>query len=566
MSRVQWTSPVFILGLVVVVHVLLAIFIAWPSVHTGGDNAAYVSLAQSLARDGAYSELWHPGAPPHTRYPPLYPGFLALLILLGAKTWGILKASSILFTAAATAFCFLWVRRVHGVPVAALAALLFGISPAVLFHTQWILAEPLFLALTFGCLWALTPDSPQARRRPLPANGPDGVSRASLAAGLGLAVAAYFTRSAGLPLIAAVAIWLALGRRWSTLAVLGVVFAMLAVPWQLRSGGEYASAFWMLNPHAPDLGTAGPGDLVQRVGQNLREYSLEHVPTGLSGMTGTLGAAFGVVLAACVVVGWFRRARHSPGVAEIFFPLYTGLILVWPVQWSGDRFVLPLLPLVLLYAGETVAWGASRVFRRPAWIVAVAAALVAVPAVDSWTERADQANQCRVRVATLGPMGCYASHISEFQAMALWARTGLPEGSTVFTRKPRLFYAFSGHASVTYPFTDDGQTLLTQADSLGVGYVVAGNWDFSGPAYVNPVIQANPERFCLVAQLTSEAGSPISLLAITAPTTDDDRGGEAGGEPSPTEVQLATCLADDWGTPPSAAALASMTIPILERR
>lgn len=565
MSRINWSFSTVLLGLVVLVHLFLVVASAMPTIHTGGDNAAYVALAHSLARDATYSELWQPGSPPHTMYPPLYPGFLTLLILFGAKTWGVLKASSAALTALATAFCFLWTRRLHGSRIAGIIALLFGLSPAVLFYSQWILAEPLFLTLVFGCLWLLTPCSfnhQEGSEPRWPANLPSG---GALAIGLAMAIAANFTRSAGIPLVVAVALWLGLQRRWLPLGLFGVAFAIVAVPWQLRSGGEYGSAFWMINPYAPDLGVAGPGEMARRVGQNLWEYTVDYIPTGLSGMTGTLAAVFGAVLVACVLAGWLRRAIRGLGVAEIFFPLYTGLILLWPAVWSGDRFALPLFPLILLYAGETVAWGASRVLRRPAWIVAATAALVAVPAVDAWRERAGRVSECKVRVAMRGPMGCYGNNFREFQAMALWARAELPEGSVVFSRKPRLFYAFSGHASVTYPFTDDGSTLLEEADSLGVGYVVVGNWDFSGQAYVNPVVQAHPDRFCIVAQLNRESGSPISLLAITEPEPDDTEGRDAAGEPSRTDVQLATCLSDDWSTHPSAAAMASTIIPILDR-
>ena len=199
--------------------------------------------------------------------------------------------------------------------------------------------------------------------------------------------------------------------------------------------------------------------------------------------------------------------------------------------------------------------------RKPGLaMAAVALALFVLPAGHAWWGNVAPANQCRARVMTLGPMGCYPSSVREFHAMALWARDGLPEGSVVFSRKPRIFYAFSGHPSVTYPFTGDGNSLLIQADSLGVDHLVVGNWDTTGPAYVNPVIAAHPERFCVVAQMELPGGAPISLLAITPPRPED---ANAAPRTEGTDVALATCLGD---TPvPSAAAMASMRIPILDR-
>lgn len=551
MPDLAWDRPAVLAGLVVAVHLGLAVSSTTPGMHTGGDNAAYLALANSLAHDGAYLEAWHPGSPPHTKYPPLYPGVLALLILLGAKSWGAFKAVSMVFTGLATAFCFLWVKRIKGPRLAAVATLLFGIAPGVLYAAQWILSDPLFLACTFAALWLLTPRSgstapPSAR---------------DLALGLALAVAAYFSRSAGLPLVVAAAVWLAIERRWKCLGGFAALFAALALPWQMRSGGDYASEFWMINPYAPDLGTAGPADMVRRVFANLSDYGLDHVPADLTGMSGTLAAVVGVVLSAAVLVGWGRRVRRGPGVAEIFFVLYAGLVLVWPDVWSGGRFGLPLFPLMLLYAGETAALVAGRVFSKPVWTVgALVAFLFVLPAGVSWFGKVGPANQCRARVITLGPVGCYPSRVREFHAMALWAREGLPEGAIVFSRKPRIFYAFSGHPSITYPFTDDGNSLLVQADSIGVDYLVLGNWDTTGPAYVHPVVSAHPERFCAVARLEPPGEAPIFLLQIIPPRPDD---ADDATEPSGTNVALATCLRD--GPAPSAADLASMRVPILDR-
>ena len=571
-ERTTVATPAVLLTVVVATHLALAFTSATPAVHTGGDNAAYLSLANSLVQDGTYSELWHPGAPPHARYPPLYPAGLALLILAGAKTWGVFKVASMLFTAVATAFCFLWVRRLHGTRSAAALAFLFGVAPSVLYATQWILSDPLFLALTLGCLWLWTPKQRPSGERA----GRAGANRLpavqEMAAGLALAVAAYFTRSAGLPLIAAAALWLVLQKRWAVMGVLAGGFAIPAGLWWLRSGGDYVSVFWMSNPYAPDLGRASLPELVQRVGENLWGYTANYVPAGLSGLDGLWGTALGVVLAALTLTGWLRRMRAGPGIAELFFLVYAGLILAWPAVWSGDRFALPLFPLVLLYSGETLTSLAARLSveasRRPKraersspWpprLLAMAvAAVMLVPAGVSWYERAGMANLCRARVAVAGPMGCYGNNVAEFHAMSRWAGDQLPEGATVFSRKPRLFYAFSGRQSVTYPFTGDGRSLLVQADSLGIGYVLRGNWDNSGAAYVDPVITANPDRFCVVAQLRAGDAPPISLLAIVESGADDSE--------APAEGPLVSrCPGPGWGAMPSAGALGSMKVPILD--
>ena len=542
----------------VVGHLVLAWLSASPMIHTGGDNAAYISLARSLAADGAYVEEWHPGAPPHTKYPPLYPAVMALMILMGAKTWGAFKAASILFTGLAVAACFLWVREARGPRAALAVTTLFAVAPAVLFSAQWILSDPFFLFLTLASLWLLAP-------------GRDAQLH-SLLLGVAAAMAAYFTRSAGLPLVVAVALWLALQRRWKLLGVFGGVFAIPGLLWQQRAGPDYVSEFWLLQPYVPDLGRAGPVDLLKRVADNLWTYTTEYVPTGLTGLDGTTAAALGVAFVVLAAAGWTRRVRAGPGVSEIFFFLYAALVLAWPAVWSGDRFALPLFPLLLLYSGESLAL-VLRGWRRadhetpestprspwPARAVAVAVASVfLIPAGLSWKQRAATSGQCRAAVTTVGPMGCTLHTVSQFHTMALWAGRNLPEGSVVFSRKPRLFHAFSGLQSITFPLTTDGRSLLAQADSLDVGYLVYGNWDNTRPLYVDPVLRASPHRFCVVVQLGYAGERPISMLAILPPASDD---ASVRGE-LPAAVR--SCPGDLDHVPPSAVEIASMTVPILD--
>ena len=560
MTRVSWNTPAVVVVAVVAVHVVLGFTSATPAIHPGGDNAAYVSLANSLATNAAYSEPWHPEEPPHTQYPPLYPAALAVLILLGAKTWVAFKAFSLALTGMAAAFCFLWIQRLHGPRIGALVALLFGVAPGVLISAQWILAEPLFMALVFASLWLLTPDSRRQPGRPVRGKPSSRRSKAELGVGLVLAIAAYFTRSAGLPLVVAVAIGLVATRRWAALGVFGGLFGIAAVPWHLRAGDEYVSAFWMVNPYSPDQGQAGIADLVQRVVDNLWQYSSEILPTTIAGVGGAAGLTLGLALAGLAAWGWVLRVREQAGIPEFFFLLYAGLIVLWPSVWSGDRFLLPIVPLVLLYAGEGLAsLTAGRTQWRPRVFALIVGVAFLLPAGSSWLERSGQATQCRLQVRTAGPFGCYSANVRELQAMAVWTSERLPQGSVVFTRKPRLFHAFSGHAAAVYPFTTDERSLLMQADSLGVDHVVLGNWDGSGAMYVSPVVRNNPGRFCLVAQLPVGSGPPVSLLAIRDTPTDDPPG---SGD---VVDRLALCLHEDWETPPSSAVLGSMTVPILRQ-
>ena len=95
------------------------------------------------------------------------------------------------------------------------------------------------------------------------------------------------------------------------------------------------------------------------------------VDNGFSGAARTL---LFVLLAALALGGYVRCLRSRLTVRELFGPLYFALIVVWPVAGGDQRFLLPLLPLFLLYTLHGVDF-----LREKARFIAIPA--VALPAL-----------------------------------------------------------------------------------------------------------------------------------------------------------------------------------------
>jgi 4-amino-4-deoxy-L-arabinose transferase-like glycosyltransferase len=477
-----------------------------PAPHSGGDNATYLSLAYSLLRDGSYTELFDPAGLPHTKYPPVFPGVLALLMLAGARTWGAFKAVSVVSAVGAAALAYLWAERRLGVWWAAGVALLLAASSSLVYYSHWILSDPAFLALTLLALWAL-------ERSDAEGAAPGWLILGAAATGL-----AYFTRSAGLPLVVALWGWLALRRRWRALAASAAALGAPMLLWGLRARGagqgEYGSEFWLVNPYDPGQGRVGPAGLVGRFWENLVGYLGTHLPGGVVGAGTPLLGALGVVLAGAALVGWLGAVRRRPGPAELFLPLYAGLILLWPAVWSGDRFALPLYPLLFLYAalalrglltprGRGLAAGAG----------AAAFLLVLLPALKTWTSSVQDASACSAAVRRGGPFACYGPGIAAFVDAARWAGANLPEGSAVLSRKPSMFFVLSGLPSRTFPFSDEPQRHLALADEVGARYELFDQWDGLAARWVAGAVGAQPGAFCAVRSF-GEGGSTVLLGII----------------------------------------------------
>ncbi|MEX2295291.1 MAG: hypothetical protein WD804_03135 [Gemmatimonadota bacterium] len=532
MTRPDRRATALLAGGIALAAALVLGSVFTPAPHTGGDNATYLSLGHSLAAGTGYVEHWDPGAAPHTKYPPLFPALLAGLVLAGASTWTTFKLLSALAVGSAVLFAFGWAAQRRGPLAGAAVALLTLLAGGWIDAGRWILSEPPFLLLTFLGLWGaevgmtrIRPIGAAARAAPVPdpERVPGHWGWTALAAAA--ALLAFFTRSAGLPLVLALGGVLLATRRWRTGAIFGAAFALPAAWWVLRAqgGGEgaYQSEFWMVNPYEPGLGTIGILDLPVRAWENLKLYAGEILGAQWwgSGSIPTVAIA-GLVIAALALWGWTLRVRLGAGVAELFVPLYFGLILFWPEVWSGDRFLLPLIPILLLYAGEAVRYAALPLGKTLGTaVLAAGILLLALPAVPGWLRIADAAGDCR-RMASLGDVfECHAPSFREFRSAAAWSGANLPGFAVVLNRKPSMFHLLGGKPGRIFPFTGEPGPFLDEADRLGAAYVLFDHLDGISALYLSAVIRARPGAFChLIGWGGGESVPGTELFGILAPS------------------------------------------------
>ena len=556
MPRVAWSAVIALAAVVVLGGTLT------PAPHSGGDNASYLGLGHSLATGGGYVEHWDPEGGPHTKYPPAFPALLALLVLAGVSTWTAYKLLMIGLVSLAVTLVFTWVAGRRGPIAGAAVAGLTLLSAGWLDAARWILSEPLFLVCTFLALWAAdrAPGRlPALRRKVRRAIGSDdghartlgevepsagGESeRDGLGTGLWVVVAgagallAFFTRSAGLPLILALLLALLLMRSRRYAGGLAAAVAIPGAGWYLRARrgtgeGAYQSEFWLVNPYEPELGTLGWLGLPGRIWANLGTYGLEVLPAqwwgaGAVGGGAAGGALLGFVIGVLAFWGWTLRLRLGAGVADLFVPAYLGLILLWPEVWTGERFLLPLIPVILLYAGEAVRFASLPLGRLGTQAaVALTVLILAVPALPGWMAVLDEAAQCRSLARSGDVFRCHGPAFQEFRDASAWMGENLPAEAVVLNRKPSIHYLLGGRPGRIYLFTLEPSRFLAEADRIGARYVLFDHIDGISPYYLGGVVHAEPLAFCYIAGWGGGTGVPGTDLLGILPASRRVPGGD----------------------------------------
>ncbi len=517
-TRTGWA----ILSALLLAHIFLAVLHFDPKPFVGGDNAGYMILAEALESGRGYRDIHLPGEPRHAQYPPVYP---ALLAVIGAFGGGLttFKVVSALLTTSSLVFLFALAHRRLGWEAGLAVLAPFAVNPVLVYYSHWVLSEAPFVLLTLLALWA-------AERM---TNSWRWLAVASIAA-----VLAYLTRAAGLPLLGAVIISIAWRRRWRQLALAGAPIVVAVAGWWLwgrivarESARVYSNNFLLVNPYAPEFGYVGPAQLFARVVNNIRLYAVQVMPESLAGLApqggvSLLALIIALVVLALAVVAWMSRIRKLQ-VLELFTVLYAALIFLWPQVWTDRRFLLPLLPVLLFYAaiGSDWCFGFMR-RRRPQWVLPGLAGILIALTIPHHI-RAIGFNQSCLRVYRQGDeLACYPPPWRAFVQAAHWVRDNTSEEAIVVSRKPRLFYYWSGRRGDVYPFTQDEDEMFAFFDAIHADYVVVAGLSGTTARYLIPVIRTVPEQFDLLFTIGQ---GPAAAYVLAYRASPQPEAGDHGG-------------------------------------
>jgi hypothetical protein len=361
------------------------------------DDAIYVGTAKSLVEGTGYSLINLPGSPPQTKYPVLYP----LLIAVVWKVWPSFPANlwaiqglTLISAALAIGLSFLFmVRFAYASRTAAIAVTALVVTtPFLQFISTRALSEMPFALLLVGALWRVE----SALRKP-------NTSGAQFLTGIVVALP-YLCRSIGIVFAIATLIVLAVRRRPVALTLLGLAAATGPwVYWSLTALGQwqqnnvlgyytdYLGSWSMLGSHAGAI-----------VGWNLIYLLIATLATSLIGLhlgsDWLLGWKLGPIFLLFGGLPWlqvtWRALRFE--LLPVFLAGYGVLVLLWP--WPPARFLLPVLPFVMMYVAR----------------VAVRLTSALLPTLHAWFLKGGLA------------LAVAANIVVTMQVGVLYSRTGFP--------------------------------------------------------------------------------------------------------------------------------------------
>ncbi len=400
-------SSRFLFSVLVVVFVLSVGMIHTTRFGESYDDAIYVAAAKSLATGAGYHIISLPEPVAQTLIPPFYPLVLSLIWSCSPRFPANLIWMMLLSVLAMMGFLGLTSRYLVSQKYAtrwqALAIVtLAGVNWRMMTLATSIISEVLFALLSVATLYI----AEKYEREP----------RGWIGAVLGLVAGlAFLTRTSGLVLLIALAVYFALRRKWRRALLPIMVGSMFVIAWwswcyfnRNSGGGEHAAYY-----AGYVRGIDSTLDKLQLLNHSSRLAAhLKIIETNALGLIlvwlpfQSLGLRSAIPLSVLVPLllfflalfasGLVRELRMGVRLLHVFLGLYVALHLIVPSH-SYERYLMPIVPFLLLFLVrefstlfltlKTALTSRVPYFKKgvPAFIAIVLAAMTSIAATSNST-------------------------------------------------------------------------------------------------------------------------------------------------------------------------------------
>ena len=481
-----------------VVVVFLAIAVLYVASVPGvwsmkSDSAVYMTLARSLARGEGYT--FNRG--PYGRYPPVFPVMLALVYsTLGENIWA-MQALVALTGVGAMAAAFALIRERSGTrPALAIVILAATCTWFWTYSSQHIVSEAPYAFFSLIALWL----AERALRSPR-------FAALKWLLAVGVATVAVYTRMPGVALIPALvgAALLARGQhwaprqRWMAAAAAAVIGSLAALVWIVRA--------WAFGPGQTyttmvlSAGNRPLTDFVDRLQLRLSEWAATPLSWSYRETPWAAGLA---ILCVLLLPGFVIGLRRFRSAAEFYLGAYFILMVLVGGNTSHERYVVPVVPLLLYYGYLSVsalsAWlseklgkGRGTAPRRGLLWAVRHLALIAGVALLCFAVRERVKHRRGARSFSPRRREEARRRVLGWRRASVWADRYIPEDATVYGPWSRICY-FTERHSRNPAKVNDTRVELAYVLTCGARFALVEPYDVSR-LFIKPLISRFPQCF-----------------------------------------------------------------------
>ncbi|MEO0091419.1 MAG: glycosyltransferase family 39 protein [candidate division WOR-3 bacterium] len=483
-------SPKTIFIIAILLNLILSLLLFDPKLETGGDNALYLILGKSIISGQGFRDIHNPNQQPHTTVPPGFPFILGIGQLLFGNNFVAIKFIILLFSIGSLTIAY-YLFRHYLEKDYLLPLFVFATLPIYLQYSFALLSEIpfLFFGLLSFYLFEL------ALRKE---------SLILLIASAIAVVGSYYLRAAGIAFIVAFLGYLLWKRKIKWFIIFLLIILALVFPWLMRNyainkQNPYVDVLFVRNPYNLQSGKITFGDFINRIIANIKIYFLYALPQIFLPAinNNAILTLLGIVITLIVILGIFSKKGRVFLASIIGLVVYLGMLIIRPEVWSGDRFLLPVVPIILVYIFFGLITLESKFKIKNAFkiLVGVLFILVNIIAIIPQAKIAIANNSLYLKGEKYA--GYSADWVRWFETIE-WIDKNIPKNKIIMSRKPEFVYLLSGCKSIGYPFTEDEKQVKDAIANSD--YILLDNFYWTGTTrrYLLPVIQKEQDKYQIV--------------------------------------------------------------------
>lgn len=506
-NRIQMIlqAAVIIIGFFIVYN-----YISDKKVSVNGDNAYYYLLGKSIHEGKGYTYAFDQSHRAVDTYPPGYPFLLSILMFISKDITVLSMFSGALLLVSLLLLVRLFKQMEIPWQLSLVTALLVLCNYHVAGYAITTLSEVPYLLFTLLTLLVLTKlDTSASLLR-------DWRFYAMIL----LLVFTYYIRSTGLALMAGIVFYLITQRRWKESIVTATIFIALGSIWIIRGKvleipSAYREAVVKINPYQPEKGNVNFDSMVVRVGDNLNRYVSKEIPSSMvpsilvnyKEPAGSGSWMLGFFFIALTLYGWWRLPRYKWLVAGYFIATF-GILMLWPKQWFGTRFMMSLIPfmtMLVLYALYDLLTillkNINKSWAFPGLLFLPLILLYLKPLQEAPADNQNWQSYPLNRLHYTGILD-YQPNWKNYFALAKWAKENTSKEAVIACRKPELFHLYADRYTCYFPFEKDLDKFIDGLKKEKVTHVVVDQLGFRQTGdYLVTALNARPHHFKVLQQL-----------------------------------------------------------------
>lgn len=326
----------------------------------------------------------------------------------------------------------------------------------------------------------------------------------------------FFIRSGGVVLLLALLIALAWNKKIIATGIAVVFFLIPITIWNTRSQGEnrYITAVLAVNPYDMSKGKITVTSAIDRIIENIDRYTRKEIPYSIFGFLQKINDptekkdfslyALGLIIVLLSLFGILYKFSWQDSRLLLFLYLAGTMVMLlcWPTQWFGPRFIIPILPLIILFflkgIYDLTQWLAVKYSMKPLTYVFYSLFLF-IPLFIGRSQSNVAEHKNNLANARFTANARYTPPYQNYFNLGKWAKTNLPANSIVATRKPTLFYHTFGGYTMFYPTqVKNYQEFFDGLKSAKATHLVVDELGYGSSRFLNPIVETNPQFFTLL--------------------------------------------------------------------